>query len=193
MAGSCNSIYIYFLVNKGTISLHFEESLVLQTSPAFLHPPFCPSMSCWKREAHFICAQNSPITCHQKFIPILLCSPIQKLIMLERVKMHIFDGCIYYFTLTWHIFLSSSSSNKCLSFKGRRDMTLPFFLKAQSCFYKWLKSRYILNKKFYFCPAYQEPLGNTYYKYFVLIHFTQNGKWWQAGGIFLYHLKLFHL
>ncbi|KAM7316552.1 hypothetical protein ACRRTK_024283 [Alexandromys fortis] len=40
MAGSCNSIYIYFLVNKGTISFNFEDSLIFQTSPAFLFPLF---------------------------------------------------------------------------------------------------------------------------------------------------------
>jgi hypothetical protein len=39
MAGSCNSIYIYFLVNKATFPFNFEGSLGCEASPAFSSLP----------------------------------------------------------------------------------------------------------------------------------------------------------
>lgn len=86
MAGSCNSIYIYFLVNKVSISFNFQESLVFQAFQPISFFPFLVLHVMLKEGDPFNLCTNSSIICHQNSIPILLCSPIKKLTILERVK-----------------------------------------------------------------------------------------------------------
>lgn len=86
MAGSYNSIYIYFLVNKITnfFQLFFKKSHLFRKASQSL----VSSLPCHagKHRGPFnICAQNRPITYHRVSILVLLCILIQKLIIFERV------------------------------------------------------------------------------------------------------------
>lgn len=83
MAGSCNSVYIYFLVNKITVFFQLLKShFFLKFSQSLVSRLPCHAE---KEGGPFnICAQNQSIY-HQMSIPVLLCILIQELTILERV------------------------------------------------------------------------------------------------------------
>lgn len=103
MAGSCNSIYTYFLVNKGTTSFNFEESPVSQASPAFLSPHLLLFHVMLKEGSPFnLCTK---VICHLplKVYTYFALQFYSKANSVRKGKMYLSYGCIYYFVLIWHI------------------------------------------------------------------------------------------